>query len=292
MVCTTIGEAEDMGRPPSKVSEASAPQSVKKSQSNGKPNLGWNEAIYQVLGATTHALTCEEIARKIIESGLRSAVGATPASTVASYLSVSLREPDSPYLRVSRGYYTLKNRDQVAGSTSADASEVTDEAETGALRAFGMFWVRDQVIWTGTARLVGRQGSGASDVNFADQVGVYLLHDRERVIYVGRATDSLYSRLKAHTSDRLSGRWDRFSWFGLRGVKEDGSLIDSTVPWTPEVVIETMEALLIESLEPPLNRKRGDNFSAVEFIQVTDPQLAKAQKQALLEEIKRSMGLG
>jgi hypothetical protein len=97
--------------------------------------------------------------------------------------------------------------------------------------------------------------------------------------------------LRAHTSDRLSGRWDRFSWFGLRGVKENGSLEDSTVPWTSEVVIETMEALLIESLEPPLNRKRGDNFSALEFIQVTDPQLEKAQKQALLEEIKKSMGL-
>jgi hypothetical protein len=180
---------------------------------------------------------------------------------------------------------------QTSVKVSSDVSAVADEIETGALRAFGMFWRRDWVIWTGTPRLVGRQGSGASDVNFSDQIGVYLLHDRERVIYVGRATDSLYARLKAHTSDRLSGRWDRFSWFGLRGVKEDGSLEDSTVPWTPEVVIETMEALLIESLEPPLNRKRGDNFSALEFIQVTDPQLEKAQKQALLEEIKKSMGL-
>jgi hypothetical protein len=278
-----------MGRPPSNRNET---DSLKRPHPNGKPDLPWNQAIQQVLVATTNALSCEEIAHKIIETGLRSAVGATPASTVASYLSVSLREPDSPYLRVSRGYYTLKNQDQAAADTLAAISEVGDEAETGALRAFGMFWRRDQVIWTGTPRLVGRQGSGASDVNFSNQIGVYLLHDRERVIYVGRATDGLYTRLKAHTSDRLSGRWDRFSWFGLRGVHEDGSLLNSTVPWTPEVVIETMEALLIESLEPPLNRKRGDNFSAIEFIQVTDPQLARAQKQALLEEIKRSMGLG
>jgi hypothetical protein len=27
------------------------------------------------------------------------------------------------------------------------------------------------------------------------------------------------------------------------------------------MVIETIEALLIESLEPPLNRRRGDSFS-------------------------------
>jgi len=280
-----------MGRPPLRRAAADPQKSPKKPHSNSKPDLPWNQAIQRVLGATTNALSCEEIAHKITETGLRSAVGATPASTIASYLSISLREADSPYLRVSRGYYTLKNRDQAIANTSEDISEVAAEAETGALRAFGMFWRRDQVIWTGTPRLVGRQGSGASDVNFSDQTGVYLLHDRERVIYVGRATDSLYTRLKVHTSDRLSGRWDRFSWFGLRGVKEDGSLEDSAVPWTPEVVIETMEALLIESLEPPLNRKRGDNFSAVEFVQVTDPQLAKAQKQALLEEIKKSMGL-
>lgn len=266
---------------------------MKKPAHRSGTDVPWKKAIQQVLGDANGVLGCEDIARRIIDTGLRTEVGATPASTVAAFLSASLRETDSPYLRVSRGLYTLKAN--AHGSDRApghDAVEVSSEAaETGALRAFGMFWRRDQVIWTGAPRLVGKQGSGASDVNFADQIGVYLLHDRERVIYVGRATDTLYSRLKTHTVDRLSGRWDRFSWFGIREVNDDGSLGDKVVPWTPEVVIETMEALLIESLEPPLNRKRGDNFSAIEFIQVTDPQLEKVQKQALLDELKRNMGL-
>jgi hypothetical protein len=77
----------------------------------------------------------------------------------------------------------------------------------------------------------------------------------------------------------------------VAGVSDAGALVEEDVPWTQDVVIETMEALLIESLEPPLNRKRGDNFSAVEFVQVTDPQIEKRQKQALLEEMRRSMGL-
>lgn len=278
-----------MGRTPPKRGKADAQKTPNGPQSNGKPNLPWNEAIQKVLGATADALSCEEIARKINEKGLRSAVGATPASTVASYLSVSLREPNSPYLRVSRGYYTLRERNQTSLNVSSDVSAVADDIETGAVRAFGMFWRRDGVIWKNTPRLVGRQQSGASDVNFSDQIGVYLLHDRERVIYVGRATENLCARLKAHTSDRLSGRWDRFSWFGLRGVKEDGSLEDRTVSWTPAVVIETMEALLIESLEPPLNRRRGDNFSALEFIQVSDPEIEKEKMRALLEELKKSI---
>ena len=141
-------------------------------------------------------------------------------------------------------------------------------------------------MWSRTKPVIlGRQSHGAATVDFAEQVGVYLLHDRDRVIYVGRAADGMFARLRAHTWDRLGGRWDRFSWFGLKAVKEDGNLSDAEVPWSHTVVIETMEALLIESLEPPLNRKRGDNFAAVEYLQVEDPDLELAKRKAILEEI-------
>ncbi|MFO1015011.1 MAG: hypothetical protein U1E50_14735 [Caulobacteraceae bacterium] len=144
--------------------------------------------------------------------------------------------------------------------------------------------------WTGKhPRIFGRQGLGATDVDFSNQVGVYLLHDRDRVIYVGRATDTLASRLKAHTTDRLGGRWDRFSWFGLRGVSDEGTLGEPTAAWTHLVVIETLEALLIESLEPPLNRRRGDNFSAVEYIQVEDPEIDKAKRKQLLDQLAKAL---
>jgi hypothetical protein len=43
-----------------------------------------------------------------------------------------------------------------------------------------------------------------------------------------------------------------------------------------------MEALLIEGLEPPQNRRQGDGFSALEFIQVTDPEVEKSRTQAVL----------
>jgi hypothetical protein len=123
-----------------------------------------------------------------------------PATTVGAILSNSLREKTSPYLRVARGEYTLKEKalaasnDQVEANTAENVEPAT---ETGALRAFGMFWHRDLVFWAGTPpRLLGRQGAGATNVNFAAQIGVYLLHDRERVIYVGRAMDTLFARLK------------------------------------------------------------------------------------------------
>lgn len=121
---------------------------------------------------------------------------------------------------------------------------------------------------------------------------MYLLHDRDRTIYVGRAADALFARLKAHTGDRLSGRWDRFSWFGLRGVHEDGSLSAPATAWNYEVVIETLEALLIETIEPPLNRKRGDNLSAIEYLQGEDPQIEASRKKRLLQELMQRAGFG
>jgi hypothetical protein len=46
-----------------------------------------------------------------------------------------------------------------------------------------------------------------------------------------------------------------------------------------------MEALLIEALEPPQNRKRGDGFSAVEFIQVPDPDLEDKRAKQVIDEL-------
>lgn len=254
-------------------------------------NLSWEDAIQQVLTDADSALHYTEIAERIVSEGLRQSVGATPAATVGAIFSTSLKEKSSPYLRVGRGQYTLKTvTEKTAQEDQAHASKCPAQVEeAGALRAFGMFWQRAWVLWSGPSRLLGRQGAGATDVDFTSQIGVYLLHDRERVIYVGRATDALFSRLKAHTADRLSGRWDRFSWFGLRSVKTDGKLSNSATPWNEEVVVETMEALLIESLEPPLNRRRGDNLSGIEYIQVEDPQIALERKKAIIDELKKGL---
>ncbi len=69
------------------------------------------------------------------------------------------------------------------------------------------------------------QQIGAEPVDFCNQLGIYLLYDGREVIYVGRTTDRpLGKRLYEHTIDRMSARWDRFSWFGLLPVSDDGSL--------------------------------------------------------------------
>jgi hypothetical protein len=240
-----------------------------------------------VLREAGGALHYGEIAERIVAKGLRGDdVGATPANTVNSIISQSIRLASTPYIRVRMGEYALRSELPIATAGQAIPVDTTeDTAETGALQAFGMYWRREFVIWNQGTRLLGKQSGAASPVNFAEQRGIYLLHDRDRVIYVGRADDTLFARLKAHITDRLGGRWDRFSWFGLRAVGADGRLSEVVLDWTHDVVIETLEAMLIESLEPPLNRRRGDNLSAIEYSQLEDPDLEMRRRQELAARI-------
>ena len=70
---------------------------------------------------------------------------------------------------------------------------------------------------------------------------------------------------------------------------DNGELSDGEVRWSQEVVIATMEALLLESLEPPLNRRDGDNMSGVEYIQTADPQIEKIKNKAFLEKMAKQL---
>ena len=151
----------------------------------------------------------------------------------------------------------------------------SDETEPGSLAAFGVYWKRDRVLWASKPRLFGRTHPKADRVDLSRQYGVYLLYDENGVVvYVGQAAkQSVGQRLAQHTADRLTGRWQRFSWFGIRPVSEGGklgSVAAGTI--TPAQLISTLEALLIEALEPRQNRA-GSSFSGIEYIQVTDPKL-------------------
>src|SRR6266542_1963249 len=73
--------------------------------------------------------------------------------------------------------------------------------------------------WGG--RLLGEFGRKSSliTVDVWEQQGIYVLWHEWQVMYVGKAiSTALGSRLRNHLSDRLAGRWDRFSWYGIRTV--------------------------------------------------------------------------
>jgi len=254
-------------------------------------DVPWREAIVAVLRESAEPMHYADIAEAVTTRGLRTEVGATPAATVAATISISRQNEgaDSPFVRIARGIYGL------AGSISGPVADPlpTQEEEiddAGLINAFGMYWTRANVLWTTTPRILGRQQTGSTPVDFCQQRGVYLLHDGRAVVYVGRTTDQpLGVRLRQHIADRLNGRWDRFSWFGVFSVSETGSLDTGSGTYDLEMLIVTMEALLIEGLEPPQNRKRGDDFKAVEFLQVEDPDIQKTQILRLMDELKQKL---
>jgi hypothetical protein len=254
-----------------------------------KKDTPWRDAIQMVLAESATTLHYKDIADRIVASKMRTSVGATPASTVSAYLTTSIKnEGDkSPFLKVGPGQYVLRNLAiGQSGAASAQTEPDQDEEQYSIITSFGMFWRRTFVSWTSSAKLLGMQQIGSAPVNFAGQYGIYLLYDGREVIYVGRSTDRpLGRRLFEHTFDRLATRWDRFSWFGVLPVSDDGTLGEMPPSYPSQSVIPALEAVLIEALEPRQNRRRGDDLAAVEYIQNEDPELKRKQLKETFESV-------
>jgi HB1, ASXL, restriction endonuclease HTH domain len=255
-------------------------------------DLTWLDAIKQVLRDESGALHYAEIASIISEKGYRKSMGATPASTVSATLSSNT----SVFAKVSSGVYILKDLADATPVPPKNESSKTEDSEVKLIKSMGIYWDRDLIHWTTAPNMFGKQLKGSSEVNFATQVGIYLLYDHREIIYVGQAVgQSIVKRLKQHTEDRHQGRWNRFSWFGFHEITEDGKLIintkDKLVAITLDVLANAMEAVLIESIEPRQNRKQGNKFEGIEYIQVEDPEIEKKKEQKILQNLISKAGL-
>jgi len=261
--------------------------------------LTWQKAIQKVLAYSPGPLHYKEITERILENGLRKNIGATPVATVSAQITQSIKKDGSasPYIRVAKGTYALSANFSI--SNASQTHPAVDEEDEGSLieledvdeqyavfTAFGMFWRRESVEWGKNPKLLGMQQIGATPVDFNNQRGIYLLYDGREVIYVGRVTDrALGLRLYEHTADRLSTRWNRFSWFGLVPVSDSGSLGVMPISYDSSKLVPALEAILVEALEPRQNRKRGDNLAEVEYVQMVDPAIEKRRLKAAMEQL-------
>jgi hypothetical protein len=240
--------------------------------------VGILEAAAAVLEAAGAPMHYTDIAAAIGDHDPSIVFGAKPGSEVytAIYNDISSQAGASRFVKAGRGEFFLAGVEPVGG-TEVPAEADTPAPVAGFIQAFGMYWQYDKVDWKNQPSLHGKAQRGAKTVDFGAQKGVYLLHDGRHVVYVGRTNDqTIGQRLLQHTYDRLNGRWDRFSWFGVLPVNEDGSLGEAADgSFGVDDLISAMEALLIEAIEPPQNRRRGDQISAVEYLQVTDPGLGE-----------------
>jgi hypothetical protein len=250
--------------------------------------MTWRKAIEKVLSEATGAVHYRDLTDNIIQDGLRQSLGATPADTVSAHLTTAIKREgaECPFQKVGRGLYIWKAKIGLSLSSNAqrEEDENDEEQQYDIITSFGMFWRRDSIEWTHSPKILGMQQIGAEPVDFHKQLGIYLLYDGREVIYVGRATDRpLGKRLYEHTLDRFSSRWDRFSWFGLLPISDNGGIGKLPESYESTKIIPAVEAILIEALEPRQNRKRGDDLSAVEYIQKEDPEVQKKKIKQTME---------
>ncbi len=261
----------------------------------------WKEAIKKVLAESDIPLHYTEISEQVLSRGYYETDGATPAATVNAQLASSIKHDGekSPFIRVGKGIFALKNTSAASISIPAKSgtkkkiepvTESDVELSESIIHSFGMYWQRDLVVWRNDPKMYGKQQALSKPVDFGKQKGIYILYDHHTVVYVGRSIDRpLGKRLFEHTVDRLGSRWNRFSWFGLLDVTQEGNLRESPLNTSLASLVATLEALLIEALEPPQNRKRGDDFSAIEYIQDIDPELKEREIQNTLRSIEQKM---
>ena len=259
--------------------------------------LKWKDAIIKVLEEKKKALHYTVIAELIAEKGYRKSLGATPQDTVSANITTDIKtnKEKSIFTKVDRGYYILRKfiDDDTHlltddHDTKNNKSKKTSSEKLRIVNSFGLYWNRNLVHWKTTPDLLGVQQIGATNVNFRNQIGIYLLHDSRETIYVGQAIEQpLGQRLRNHISDRLGGRWDRFSWFGFYPVNDTG-VLNKDLNFD-DIGIQDfgdiLEAILIESIEPRQNRKQGNLFAGIEYLQQEAPEIKKRMKEQLIREL-------
>lgn len=258
----------------------------------------WKAAIIRVLGESDSPQHYTDISEQILSRGYYETDGATPAATVNAQIASSIKHDGekSPFVRVGKGIFALKTALAVLPANPEMQKKPTPESPSDAeasdsiIRSFGMYWQRNLVVWRNDPKLFGKQQASSKPIDFGKQNGIYILYDHHTVVYVGRSIERpLGKRLFEHTVGRLGSRWNRFSWFGMLDATDEGGLKETPFNNSLSSIITTLEALLIEALEPPQNRKRGDEFSAIEYIQDIDPELREREIQSTLRSIEQKM---
>jgi hypothetical protein len=252
-------------------------------------DLTWKVAIKKVLKEAEEPLHYAKVAELIVEKEYRASVGATPARTVHRDLQNLIKEKNSGIIKITEGVFASNLISKKNIETEEKNSVKLDQDSNNIISSFGVFWERDRILWKSNPDIYGIQQIGAIPVNFKKQIGIYLLYDNREIVYAGQAIkQSLGQRLFQHTKDRLSGRWNRFSWFGFYNMNDDGILqigdnLGKLYNW--DILGDTLEAILIESIEPRQNRKQGNLFSGIDYIQETDRELKKKLYKSLGEDL-------
>ena len=164
---------------------------------------------------------------------------------------------------------------------------------------YGLFWSERDVCWEGVkgqpGRLLGREKEplgrkGAptkaerdNSRDYRSFLGIYCLYGDGELLYVGEAgldtNRTLYDRLKQHRKGPMSGRWDRFSWFGREKCEGNASIKAS---------LGQLEAVAIAIINPGFNKQSGTFSGATQVYQIPDDK-AEGDLETKLERLAATL---
>ena len=242
-------------------------------------NLTYRDAIERVLSEADRPLQPAQIARRIRQNNYRREA---LEKSVAAVLSGMVKEGTAERPRTK--HYQLPSQSTVQ-IINGEILNPDEEEQLISVSAYGLYWERDKVNWDPTnGKLLGSPDDSDEEIDFADQWGIYILHNSLTVMYVGRTSSDntgLYQRLRDHhTRGRRTARWDEFSWFGFRRVNADGSLSQHSASFTTAMLIRVLESVMIEALIPPLNNRGGELMGTM-YRQVEDPEIKRRREQEI-----------
>ena len=244
-------------------------------------------AILCILKVAEEPLPADEIARRIVNEGLRQ-----KAEVGQVFGRLSNMVKDGSVVKPKRALYKINpNPGQPASHEEIQRAE--EDEKLNKVCAYGLYWERNEVNWNPgrgrQSRLLGTAGDGTNPVDFSNQAGIYVLYNGMIPLYVGRTfaeNNALMTRLvRHHRDDRKGARWDKFSWFGFRRVGRDGQLVATNTNVSTDLLITFLEAVMIEAFLPPLNNKGGDLLGTM-YEQVEDEALVDRRKDKFRRWLK------
>lgn len=177
--------------------------------------------------------------------------------------------------------------------------ELSDGKSEPMITHYGLFWSERDVFWSGRRgnpggllgrerEPLGRKGAPTraerdNSKDYRAFVGIYCLYGDGDLLYVGEAgldtNRTLYDRLKEHRKGPMSGRWDRFSWFG-RDNCEGSACIKAS--------LGQLEAIAIAIINPGFNKQSGTFSGATQVYQVPDDR-AEGDLETKLDRMAKTL---
>lgn len=164
--------------------------------------------------------------------------------------------------------------------TQDESKEINNELM---ITHYGLFWSERDVYWGRGGDLRGHDDKKEISSCYKGFVGIYCLYGDGKLLYVGETgldtKNTLFWRLGQHRKGAMSGRWDRFSWFGRKDTNGKASIKKS---------LSQLEAISIAIINPGFNKQSGTFAGATQVFQVPHDK-AEGDLETKLDRLTKMM---